>query len=816
MIFAPPLADVFPFHLRWSLDIPDQIETADVYGDYVYYGSFHEFGVARLSTGKLVWRHALAKNEFAAPCTAGEGKLFVASGKGPTYAYDLKTGKLLWKRPKSGYSSAPSYYNGLLFVQTKSNTISALDAKSGRPRWNYAFPGGQPDTEFTFGPFYSSGNVLFLDQKGVVRSLNASNGKPAWRAISSSRPIERLDLFGKTAYAFDGVNASAYDVKTGKRNWISHTRGALATQATVAHGLVVFQTRLGVVQALDLATGKEKWNKTIRDSQHGGDMFAGWTSTPTGFFSIIDGTGHFLDLAGAEKWTALAPIEQFEKSAKWLGSQMLVFDSHSIHSLAPGAAVAAKDSGPRIRSLVSRVEKLTRPETRELLGYGDPALQVLLSDISLTLDDYLAQVRGKKSTEKSFSRLYSLCEIATQAMMPSATAKALSVAEKSMGSEAESTVTAILLKADDRQTLPLMLDMLAKKSRQDSGRDVALRVVLGSKDPCAVHWKLAQMRSPQVDEETAFAIYPTLVDTCGAEGVELARHLIPTNRTLPPLVERLNLDSLGKRQLATGKDSSGVEWVLFTSSALGSYGDLWIAQKASGKWVNPIFTGVNTAPVSGFVSKKRESPKEDPKIKALIAGGWLKTLVNDRGSRANQDGDGLTDLEEARLGTDPKRADTDGDGIPDDLDANPLAADRSLNEEETLIRRALESRYLFDNNATPGFLSMPAGIQPFEFLGRGGPVIWNKESGERWAHPLEKQYEHGVALIRLGEREDASELPKNASLTDRYIEWNADRSEGTVTVSNYYGGLDGTGYKVTMRKIGEDWLPVKMGMAWIS
>lgn len=39
--------------------------------------------------------------------------------------------------------------------------------------------------------------------------------------------------------------------------------------------------------------------------------------------------------------------------------------------------------------------------------------------------------------------------------------------------------------------------------------------------------------------------------------------------------------------------------------------------------------------------------------------------------RKDSDGDGLTDIEEARLRTDPFKADTDDDGIPDNLDLNP-------------------------------------------------------------------------------------------------------------------------------------------------
>ena len=46
----------------------------------------------------------------------------------------------------------------------------------------------------------------------------------------------------------------------------------------------------------------------------------------------------------------------------------------------------------------------------------------------------------------------------------------------------------------------------------------------------------------------------------------------------------------------------------------------------------------------------------------------------------DSDGDGLTDVQEAQLGTNPLRRDTDGDGIPDDVEVaqgtNPLVPDR--------------------------------------------------------------------------------------------------------------------------------------------
>ena len=50
----------------------------------------------------------------------------------------------------------------------------------------------------------------------------------------------------------------------------------------------------------------------------------------------------------------------------------------------------------------------------------------------------------------------------------------------------------------------------------------------------------------------------------------------------------------------------------------------------------------------------------------------LSTAVN-QGS-LDPDGDGLNNLQEYNLGTNPNNPDTDGDGIPDNLDSHPTAA----------------------------------------------------------------------------------------------------------------------------------------------
>jgi Bacterial TSP3 repeat len=57
----------------------------------------------------------------------------------------------------------------------------------------------------------------------------------------------------------------------------------------------------------------------------------------------------------------------------------------------------------------------------------------------------------------------------------------------------------------------------------------------------------------------------------------------------------------------------------------------------------------------------------------------------------DSDGDGLTDLEESRLGTDPANADTDGDGLRDGDDPTPLGAAKPSTPEEEVWVAAMKN-----------------------------------------------------------------------------------------------------------------------------
>jgi hypothetical protein len=127
-------------------------------------------------------------------------------------------------------------------------------------------------------------------------------------------------------------------------------------------------------------------------------------------------------------------------------------------------------------------------------------------------------------------------------------------------------------------------------------------------------------------------------------------------------------------------------WALFGSDYYG-FNDYWVARSKDRKTWEKLFTG--------------EHIYSDEQMRFYLENGMLKVVEPDVRYRTifipidqldiDSDSDGLTDIEEKRLWTDPYRVDTDGDGLSDALDKNPLVGKKdSLDERQKLIKLRIE------------------------------------------------------------------------------------------------------------------------------
>jgi hypothetical protein len=171
----------------------------------------------------------------------------------------------------------------------------------------------------------------------------------------------------------------------------------------------------------------------------------------------------------------------------------------------------------------------------------------------------------------------------------------------------------------------------------------------------------------------------------------------------------------------------------------------------------------------------------------------------------------LTDVVEARLGTDPRRADTDGDGVADAVDPCPNAAPRPLTDDEKIIAAAVRARFFEEDWSVPAVISVE-GIRPFELTGYPRALIW--EQG-RTQGPLGKMYAGGVNVIGF-QPPEAGDPERRAKLPKEVIRYSADKKTAHTIISRYSGGLNGDGIEVTLKKIGDEWFVIDLQGRYVS
>ena len=156
----------------------------------------------------------------------------------------------------------------------------------------------------------------------------------------------------------------------------------------------------------------------------------------------------------------------------------------------------------------------------------------------------------------------------------------------------------------------------------------------------------------------------------------------------------------------------------------------------------------------------------------------------------DSDADGWTDLEEARLDTDPHDPDSDGDGTPDGADVCPLYA---ASKEETgsdsivILRKAIFAA--FGLTGSRQLLYVTPDSPRVHVFGYGGPILFD--------HPITKD-----------------SLPGGP-----YVSWRiAERTATTarVELSDHEATTSGGGQDVLLRKIGATWIVVSRKTTWVS
>ncbi len=184
-----------------------------------------------MSNGSRTWTYSMGENSIYYPPIVVEDKLYVGCVDGSCYAFDVKTGLIVWSHLAgeigNEITSAPIFANGILYMVIKRYSdewgdywvICGLDPLNGNIVWSYSLGGkSSPCLAIANGVLYGGDNsnlyafTNFYNINGTVTSLSGE-GMPGVTVIltGDANPIETTTGEGG-AYGFSSVPVGRYTI----------------------------------------------------------------------------------------------------------------------------------------------------------------------------------------------------------------------------------------------------------------------------------------------------------------------------------------------------------------------------------------------------------------------------------------------------------------------------------------------------------------------------------------------------------------------------------------------------------------------------
>jgi len=230
-------------------------------------------------SGALLWRHRFAADlgaqnywdyHLSSPVVVA-GRVFIGGGDGHLVALDAASGQVIWSRDLGArIRSTPAVRDGTVVVGTTAGRVVAVDAASGMPRWSFASDGaahtfadkGNDTTSIVASPTLAGGRLAIGARDGNFYAIDFATGSLAWRTShdgSSWIPTAAFD--GTTIYVGSGsaLIVQAVDPASGAERWRFKTKGAIFGGIAIAGETLLFSDFSGTLYAIDRRNGASRW-----------------------------------------------------------------------------------------------------------------------------------------------------------------------------------------------------------------------------------------------------------------------------------------------------------------------------------------------------------------------------------------------------------------------------------------------------------------------------------------------------------------------------------------------------------------------------
>lgn len=270
---------------RWRFQAGGAIASTPAVDDHAVYVASRE-GLLRaldVRTGRERWRHhfdaALGPDDywdyFLSSPVLVDGTLYIGSGDGHVLALAAADGRVKWRTAVGArVRSTIATQAGTLVFGTMDGHVRALRARDGAALWSFATDGaahkfadqGNDTTSVVASPTIAGSGpdavVAVGGRDGMLYALDLADGHLRWRLTHDGMSwMLATATDGRTLYVAGGSASivQAVDAATGAERWRAKTRSAVFASLALAGDTVLASDFSGALVALDAATGQRRW-----------------------------------------------------------------------------------------------------------------------------------------------------------------------------------------------------------------------------------------------------------------------------------------------------------------------------------------------------------------------------------------------------------------------------------------------------------------------------------------------------------------------------------------------------------------------------
>lgn len=235
--------------------------------------------VATSTSGATLWARDLTPASDSSNDASGGGlayaggTVFVSSGFGVVSALDAATGKVKWQqRMDAPGSGAPAAVGGLVYVISRDNTAWVMDAATGKVKWRLTGTPSQSGVVGASSPAVTDRLVLLPFASGEIVAALRKGGTRTWSSIVAGERVGRAyaqvsDITGepvvKNGVIYTGNSAGrtvALNL-SGERLWTA--KEGATSPVWVSGGSVFLVSDENEIVRLDAQTGQRIWGTQL-------------------------------------------------------------------------------------------------------------------------------------------------------------------------------------------------------------------------------------------------------------------------------------------------------------------------------------------------------------------------------------------------------------------------------------------------------------------------------------------------------------------------------------------------------------------------